>query len=102
QPDPGPARRLRPAGPGRDPVHNRAACAAGPDGLLRDLHQPVRTGGDMTATATPAAPAAPAGRAASPAPGRRASRWRGPWRHAWFLEGFTWVYLLWSLAPIAV
>ena len=56
----------------------------------------------MTATAAPATPSAPAGRAASPAPGRRASRWRGPWRHAWFLEGFTWVYLLWSLAPIAV
>jgi len=56
----------------------------------------------MTATTAPDAAAAPAGRAASPVPGRRASRWRGPWRHAWFLEGFTWLYLLWSLAPIAV
>ena len=54
----------------------------------------------MTATTAPAAPEAPAGRTAAPA--RRGSRWRGPWRHAWFLEGFTWVYLLWSLAPIAV
>ncbi len=27
---------------------------------------------------------------------------RNPWRHPWFLEGFTWVYLLWSLAPIAI
>ena len=28
--------------------------------------------------------------------------WRNPWRHSWFLEGFTWLYLLWSLAPIAI
>jgi spermidine/putrescine transport system permease protein len=27
---------------------------------------------------------------------------RNPWRHAWFLEGFTWLYLIWSLAPIAL
>jgi len=27
---------------------------------------------------------------------------RNPWRHPWFLEGFTWLYLVWSLAPIAV
>ena len=27
---------------------------------------------------------------------------RNPWRHAWFLEGFTWLYLLWSLLPVAV
>jgi len=25
-----------------------------------------------------------------------------PWRHPWFLEGFTWLYLLWSLVPIAL
>jgi spermidine/putrescine transport system permease protein len=25
-----------------------------------------------------------------------------PWRHAWFLEGFTWLYLIWSLVPIAL
>jgi spermidine/putrescine transport system permease protein len=29
-------------------------------------------------------------------------RWRNPWRHPWFLEGFTWLYLIWSLAPIAI
>jgi spermidine/putrescine transport system permease protein len=39
---------------------------------------------------------------ASTSPARRGSRWRGPWRHAFFLEGFTWLYLIWSLAPIAV
>jgi hypothetical protein len=25
-----------------------------------------------------------------------------PWRHPWFLEGLTWLYLIWSLAPIAI
>jgi spermidine/putrescine transport system permease protein len=25
-----------------------------------------------------------------------------PWHHAWFLEGFTWLYLVWSIVPIAV
>jgi spermidine/putrescine transport system permease protein len=25
-----------------------------------------------------------------------------PWRHPWGLEGFTWLYLIWSLVPIAV
>jgi spermidine/putrescine transport system permease protein len=24
------------------------------------------------------------------------------WRHAWFLEGFTWLYIAWSILPIAV
>ena len=27
---------------------------------------------------------------------------RNPWRHAWFLEGFTWLYLIWSLFPVAI
>jgi spermidine/putrescine transport system permease protein len=37
------------------------------------------------------------------APARPAGRFfRNPWRHPWFLEGFTWLYLLWSLAPIAI
>jgi spermidine/putrescine transport system permease protein len=27
---------------------------------------------------------------------------RNPWRHPWILEGFTWLYLIWSLAPIAL
>jgi spermidine/putrescine transport system permease protein len=25
-----------------------------------------------------------------------------PWRHPWFLEGFTWLYLNWSLVPIVL
>jgi spermidine/putrescine transport system permease protein len=28
--------------------------------------------------------------------------WRNPWRHPWFLEGFTWLYLIWSLVPVAI
>jgi len=56
----------------------------------------------MTAPAVPAetpAPAAPAG-----TPARPVSRWnpRNPWRHPWFLEGFTWLYLVWSLVPIVI
>lgn len=38
-----------------------------------------------------------------PSTGRRGSRLRlSPWRHAWFLEGFTWLYLLWMIVPIVV
>jgi spermidine/putrescine transport system permease protein len=25
-----------------------------------------------------------------------------PWRHPWILEGFTWLYLIWSLVPVAL
>jgi spermidine/putrescine transport system permease protein len=32
----------------------------------------------------------------------RARLLRNPWRHPWFLEGFTWLYLIWSLAPIII
>jgi spermidine/putrescine transport system permease protein len=41
----------------------------------------------------------------STATGARESKvrfFRNPWRHPWFLEGFTWLYLVWSLAPIAL
>jgi spermidine/putrescine transport system permease protein len=34
--------------------------------------------------------------------GARPRLLRNPWRHPWFLEGFTWLYLVWSLAPIAI
>ena len=42
--------------------------------------------------------------AAAGARARSARLWpRGnPWRHPWFLEGFTWLYLIWSLVPIAI
>jgi spermidine/putrescine transport system permease protein len=53
----------------------------------------------MTSTATTAA--AP-GTTAVPA--KTGLPWpkRNPWRHPWFLEGFTWLYLIWSLVPIAL
>lgn len=34
--------------------------------------------------------------------GRLGERFVGPWRHAWFLECFTWVYVAWSLVPVAI
>jgi spermidine/putrescine transport system permease protein len=53
----------------------------------------------MTATAaTPAQTGAPA----AGQPGRRPRLWRNPWRHPVFLEGFTWVYLIWSIVPIGL
>ena len=56
----------------------------------------------MTAPEAPAAPAAQAAPAALAArPARRLLK-RNPWRHPWFLEGFTWLYLIWSLVPIAI
>jgi spermidine/putrescine transport system permease protein len=52
----------------------------------------------MTATAAARAPEAEAVRAGL---GRFRPR-RNPWRHPWFLEGFTWLYLIWSLVPVAL
>jgi len=42
--------------------------------------------------------------AAAGARARSARLWPSghPWRHPWFLEGFTWLYLLWSLVPIGL
>ncbi len=58
----------------------------------------------MTATSSPSTPAAAASRPAAPERGgiRRIIPGRNPWRHPWFLEGFTWLYLIWSLVPIAI
>jgi spermidine/putrescine transport system permease protein len=44
------------------------------------------------------------GRADAPAqPGTSRLRpWRNPWRKPWLLESFTWLYLIWSLVPIAL
>jgi spermidine/putrescine transport system permease protein len=36
---------------------------------------------------------------------RQGRIWRpraNPWRRPWFLEGFTWLYLIWSLVPIGI
>jgi spermidine/putrescine transport system permease protein len=53
-----------------------------------------------TTAATPAQPGAGTvgGQAARPLLRLR----RNPWGHPWFLEGFTWLYLLWSIVPIAL
>jgi spermidine/putrescine transport system permease protein len=54
-------------------------------------------------TATSAAASAATQAAAQP----QARTWRliprrNPWGHPWFLEGFTWLYLIWSLVPIGL
>jgi len=54
----------------------------------------------MTATAAPAR-AAQAGAATRTRLGRLRPR-PNPWRHPWFLEGFTWLYLIWSIVPVAI
>jgi spermidine/putrescine transport system permease protein len=51
----------------------------------------------MTGQAGAAAESDAAGRTA-----RWRAPWRNPWRRAWLLEGFTWLYLIWSLVPIAI
>jgi spermidine/putrescine transport system permease protein len=61
----------------------------------------------MNATGTTAAQEQPAGASAARADAagrstRRTPPWRNPWRHPWLLEGFTWLYLIWSLVPIAL
>jgi spermidine/putrescine transport system permease protein len=52
-------------------------------------------------TATTMRTAAPADAAARTGLGRLRPR-RNPWRHPWFLEGFTWLYLIWSLVPVGL
>jgi spermidine/putrescine transport system permease protein len=52
----------------------------------------------MTRTTTEVTTAGRPGEAARP---RRLYR-PNPWRHPWGLEGFTWLYLIWSLVPIAL
>ena len=55
----------------------------------------------MTATSAPAQ--APGRAEAAPRSGlRRMMPRRNPWGHPWFLEGFTWLYLIWSLVPIGI
>jgi spermidine/putrescine transport system permease protein len=44
--------------------------------------------------------AAPPDRAQTPLARLRPRR--NPWRHPWFLEGFTWLYLIWSLVPVGL
>jgi len=55
----------------------------------------------MSATSAPAKPAGQPEVATGKGLGRRWPR-RNPWGHPWFLEGFTWLYLVWSLVPIGI
>jgi spermidine/putrescine transport system permease protein len=55
------------------------------------------TGATTEASARAGAPGAPALPAAT-----RLRPWRNPWRKPWLLESFTWLYLIWSLVPIAL
>ena len=55
----------------------------------------------MTTTAATPAPADRTGTAVRSGLARLRPR-RNPWRHPWFLEGFTWLYLLWSLVPVGI
>jgi spermidine/putrescine transport system permease protein len=55
----------------------------------------------MTATSTPVTASERTTAAARTGLGRLLPR-RNPWRHPWFLEGFTWLYLIWSLVPIVI
>jgi spermidine/putrescine transport system permease protein len=54
-------------------------------------------------TATGATTEVTSGAAAPAQPGiTRLRPWRNPWRKPWLLESFTWLYLIWSLVPIAL
>jgi spermidine/putrescine transport system permease protein len=54
-------------------------------------------------TAADATTKAPARADAPSQPGAtRLPPWRNPWRKPWLLESFTWLYLIWSLVPIAL
>jgi spermidine/putrescine transport system permease protein len=55
----------------------------------------------MTAADTTSGAPAREGSAAKATP-TRLSPWRNPWRKPWLLESFTWLYLIWSLVPIAL
>lgn len=52
---------------------------------------------ESTAAATPESATAAARR-----PSGRRRLGTSPWRRAFFLEGFTWLYLIWSIVPIAI
>ena len=55
----------------------------------------------MTATSAPAQASEQSGTQARSGLSRLLPR-RNPWGHPWFLEGFTWLYLIWSLVPIGI
>ena len=59
----------------------------------------------MTTTTTTPATVAEQPPARATGQGRPVRAWwprRNPWGHPWLLEGFTWLYLIWSLVPIGL
>jgi len=56
----------------------------------------------MSATAVTGQAGAAAQRDTAGGTARWRAPWRNPWRRPWLLEGFTWLYLIWSLVPIAI
>lgn len=61
----------------------------------------------LTRTPAPEAPPVEAGPPpGAPPPAPTAKKWqppwRNPWRRPWILEGFTWLYLVWSILPIGL
>src|SRR5260370_24301296 len=55
-----------------------------------------------TSAKTPAGAGRAAGATGARAGTGRLRPRRNPWRHPWFLDGFTWLYLIWSLVPVAL
>ena len=55
----------------------------------------------MTRAAVPASAARPSEAGVRTGLSRLRPR-PNPWRHPWLLQGFTWLYLIWSLVPIAL
>ena len=92
-------------GRGRRALADGAARPGHPDDLVRGRDQPDVTGRGMTTTTTTPPPPPSSRPPPAPGPGRPARAWwprRNPWGHPWFLEGFTWLYLIWSLVPIGL
>jgi len=56
----------------------------------------------MSATAVTGQAGAASQRDAAARTARWRAPWRNPWRRPWLLESFTWLYLIWSLVPIAI
>ena len=94
------------AAPGERSVAAAARRATAADGVLRvpDLRQLGQDRLMAVDTPTRVAPRrrGPGETVSAPTPRRRKPPWRNPWRHAWFLEGFTWLYLIWSIVPIGL
>ncbi len=64
--------------------------------IATDLDAPARAG------TTAGSDVPPTGPPREPMRAKRRPPWRNPWRRPWILEGFTWLYLIWSIVPIGI